>query len=49
MSIECDVIPALIPLLSSHSTGVQEMAAFALARLAQLPAYQAAIIQVQPG
>lgn len=47
ISIEHDVIPALIPLLSARSSGVQEMAAFALARLAQLTSYQAAIVQVR--
>lgn len=46
ISIEHDLIPALVPLLSARSSGVQEMAAFALARLAQLPSYQAAIVQV---
>jgi hypothetical protein len=46
ISIEHDLIPALVPLLSARSSGVQEMAAFALARLAQLNTYQAAILQV---
>ena len=46
ISIEHDLIPALVPLLSARSNGVQEMAAFALARLAQLNTYQAAILQV---
>lgn len=48
-SVEHDTIPCLIDLLHpSHSSkGVQEMAAFALARLAQLRSHQAAIAQVR--
>lgn len=46
LSVEYDLIPALLPLLSATSSAVQEMAAFALARLAQLQTYQEAIIQV---
>jgi hypothetical protein len=46
-SVELDLVPTLVPLLSGcSSTAVQEMAAFALARLAQVPDYQAAVAQV---
>jgi hypothetical protein len=46
-SVELDLVPTLVPLLSAPgSTAVQEMAAFALARLAQVPAYQTAVAQV---
>lgn len=49
LSVEGHLIPALIPLLTANSHAVQETAAFALARLAQLPSYRHATFKVCVG
>lgn len=46
LNVEAQLIPALIPLLTAGSHAVQETAAFALARLAQLPSYRHATVKV---